>query len=93
MNSPLSFVLPVGSDLSCETWTFSPGFRTEAQFERVRSIAGSPDFAFSCNSRMFEPEQGRPCRGPVTFTWYDRAGVLHATRIGARGEIRSEART
>jgi hypothetical protein len=88
--SPLPVV--VGSCLSPEIWVFSPGFRTEAQFERVRDIVSSEPFAFSCGSMIFEPEGIRTYKGPVVFTWYDRTGTLHGTRIGANGSVISDSK-
>lgn len=77
-SSPLS-VLSGGA---VESWSLVPGFRTQAQFDRVRSIVESPEFHASCHSKLFEPSDPRPYSGPFTWLWYDRSGALrgHADR-------------
>ncbi len=87
-SSPLS-VLSGGA---VESWSLVPGFRTQAQFDRVRSIVESPEFHASCHSKLFEPSDLRPYSGPFTWLWYDRSGALRGMRIGATGRILAETR-
>lgn len=86
-----SLVVPVGSDRVPEIWTLVQGFRTAAQFERVQAIVKSGDFAFSCSCKLFDPEGCGPYRGPVSLVWYDKAGRVRVTRIGARGNVLVQA--
>ena len=59
--------------------------RTLAQFEAVRSIISDPEFLHMVSPDMFSPDVGS-YRGPFAFLYYTRDGVLHAIRIGARGQ-------
>jgi len=67
-----------------------PGFRTEAQFDKVRELVNHKDFDFCCG-QVFTPESSKSrYRGPFMFMWYDKKGKLHGIKIGARGEVLRE---
>lgn len=92
MSNPKSFQMPIGAKREIEEVIFYPGFRTEEQFEVVRSIVESSNFDFaSCPQGLFTPESADSTyQGPFCFLWYDKSGVLHLTRIGKRGKILRE---
>ncbi len=81
-----SFVVAHGNDGTQARETLCEGFRTLAQFETVRAIVQSPDFAFACCT-AFGSGEGKKYTGPFAYTYYTKDGRLHTDRIGAKGKF------
>ena len=69
-----------------EQWTLQPHCRTAQQFETVRQIVQSPNFAFACLSRLFELTSNY--RGKLVFTYYTKDGVMHNDSITPAGRVK-----
>lgn len=84
-----SVVVPRLVPSQSETWSFTPGCRTEAQFAALRAIVASPDFAHMCSPDWFtRAAQERPdavC--PLTFLFALKDGRLRSVRVAPSGRV------
>ena len=84
-----SITVAVSNRGTQETWKHQPPFRTAEQFAAVKSIINSPEFHFSCNSMIFDPD--KPSSFQRTFTWHvsfdHDPQYPYLLRLMANGEI------
>lgn len=82
-----TFTLAIGSNKVQVVQKLYPGFRTEKQFNTVKSIVLDEEFDY-CLCDIFTPESSKSTyQGPFVFLWYDKKQKLHGVRIGKTGKI------
>jgi len=76
--------VPVGINHEMQIWTHHN--RSPEQFQAIQKLVAQDNFDFAVFSNPFTSDF-KVYTGPFVFMYYTKDGILHAARIGKRGNV------